>query len=301
MIAKCEGAYHGSWDTVDISVAPSLDIAGPPDAPKAVPQNEGVPKGVLSNTVIIPFNDSEAAEKIIQKHKDELAAVVLEPVQRDTPPRPGFLEALREITRRYDILLIFDEVISFRLSPGGAQKYYGVEPDITSMGKIIGGGFPVGAYASSKEVMKPLMIPSSEFPNVKQARLGFSGTFNAHPITMAAGLAALKELKPKVYTQMDKTAESMRKGLIKLLEAKHLPYHVAGVGSFFHIDWTEKDVTNYRTAATEDRQMSRVFSTELMNRGIFMWGHPNVSAVTTANDVKIALEAVEKSLDSMFT
>jgi glutamate-1-semialdehyde aminotransferase len=100
---------------------------------------------------------------------------------------------------------------------------------------------------------------------------------------------------------MDKTAENMRKGLIKLLEAKHLPYHVVGVGSFFHIDWTEKDVTNYRTAATEDRQMSRVFSTELMNRGIFMWGHPNVSAVTTANDVKIALEAVEKSLDSMFT
>jgi len=301
MIVKCEGAYHGSWDTVDISVAPSLDDAGPPESPKAVPQNEGVPKGVLNNTVIIPFNDSEAAEKIIKKHKDELAAVILEPVQRDVPPKPGFLEALREITQRYEILLIFDEVISFRLSPGGAQKYYNVKPDITSMGKIIGGGFPVGAYASSEEVMKPLMITSSEFPDVKQARLGFSGTFNAHPVTMAAGLAALKELKPNVYTQMDNIAEGMRKGLRKLLEAKHLPYHVTGVGSFFHIDWTEKDVTNYRTAATEDRQMSRVFSTELMNRGIFMWGHPNVSVVTTLSDVKTALKAVEDSLNSMFT
>jgi glutamate-1-semialdehyde 2,1-aminomutase len=301
MIAKCEGAYHGSWDTVDISVAPSLDKAGPAESPHAVPQNEGVPDGVLKNTIIIPFNDSEAAEKIIKKHKDELAAVILEPVQRDTPPAPGFLEALREITERYHILLIFDEVISFRLSPGGAQKYYGVKPDITSMGKIIGGGFPVGAYASSEEVMKPLMIPHSEFPHVKQARLGFSGTFNAHPVTMAAGLAVLKELKPKVYEQMDKRAKSMRKGLAKLLEAKKLLYQVTGVGSFFHIDWTDKKVTNYRTAATEDRRISRLFSTELMNRGVFMWGHPNVSAVTTAEDVKIALEAVEKSLDSMFT
>ena len=166
--------------------------------------------------------------------------MILEPVQRDTPPAPGFLEALREMTQRYGVLLIFDEVISFRLSPGGAQKYYGVKPDITSMGKIIGGGFPVGAYASSEEVMKPLMIPKSEFPMVGQARLGFSGTFNAHPVTMAAGLATLKELKPSVYTQMDKTAEAMRKGLAILLEARKLPYRVTGVGSFFHIDWTNE-------------------------------------------------------------
>lgn len=226
--------------------------------------------------------------------------MVLEPVQRDTPPAPGFLEVLREITQKYGVLLIFDEVISFRLSPGGAQKYYGVKPDITSMGKIIGGGFPVGAYASSEEIMKPLMIPKSEFPSVSQARLGFSGTFNAHPITMAAGLATLKEMKPSVYTRMDKTAESMRKGLEKQLEARKLPYQVTGVGSFFHIDWTKEKVTNYRSAATEDRKISRIFSTELMNRGIFMWGHPNVSAVTTADDVQLALEAVERSLNSMF-
>ena len=300
MIAKCEGAYHGSWDTVDISVAPPLSAAGSAKAPFSVPRNEGVPKGVLDNTIIIPFNDAESAEKIIKKHRNELAAVVLEPVQRDMPPAPGFLEALREMTQRYGILLIFDEVISFRLSPGGAQKYYGVKPDITSMGKIIGGGFPVGAYASSEEVMKPLMIPNLEFPSVGQARLGFSGTFNAHPITMAAGLATLKELKPSVYTRMDKTAEIMRKGMVKLLEARKLPYHVTGVGSFFHIDWTKEKVIDYRSAATEDRKISRVFSTELMNRGVFMWGHPNVSAVTTSDDVRLALEAVERSLDSMF-
>jgi glutamate-1-semialdehyde 2,1-aminomutase len=298
-IAKCEGAYHGSWDTVDVSVAPPLDKAGPRKAPIAVPQNEGVPRGVLGNTVVIPFNDSEAAEKIIMKHRDELAAVILEPVQRDMSPKPGFLKALREVTERCGILLIFDEVISFRLSPGGAQKFYGVKPDITTLGKIIGGGFPVGAYASTEEVMKPLMIPGSEFPVVNQARLGFSGTFNAHPITMAAGLAAMKELKPGVYVEMDKTAEAMRKGLASVLEGRKLAYHVSGVGSFFHIDWTEKEVVDYRSAATEDRKMSRLISTELMNRGVFMWGHPNVSAVTTGDDVKITLEAINRSLDSL--
>jgi glutamate-1-semialdehyde 2,1-aminomutase len=284
---------------VDISVAPSLDEAGPPEEPIAVPQNEGVPRGVLENTVVIPFNDSEAAEKIIMRQQDELAAVILEPVQRDMPPKPEFLKTLREVTERCGILLIFDEVISFRLSPGGAQKHYGVKPDITTLGKIIGGGFPVGAYTSTEEVMKPLMIPSSEYPVVKQARLGFSGTFNAHPITMAAGLAALKELKPNVYVEMNQTAEAMRRGISSLLEERRLGYQVSGVGSFFHIDWTKEEVVDYRSAATEDRVKSRIFSTDLMNRGVFMWGHPNVSAVTTGDDVKIALEAIGRSFDSL--
>jgi glutamate-1-semialdehyde 2,1-aminomutase len=230
-----------------------------------------------------------------------LAAVILEPVQRDMPPKPDFLRALREITESYGILLIFDEVISFRLSRGGAQEFYDVHPDITTMGKIIGGGFPVGAYASTVEVMKPLMFPPSEFPAVKQARLGFSGTFNAHPITMAAGLATLKELRSTVYEEMDKTAEVMRRGLDSILEDRRLGYHVSGVGSFFHIDWTKEKVVDYRTAATEDRMLSRVFSTELMNRGVFLWGHPNVSAVTTSDDVKLALEAVGRSLDNIST
>jgi len=137
--------------------------------------------------VILPFNDAEASVALIKKHRDDLAAVILEPVQRDMPPKVGFLKAVREATERYGILLIFDEVISFRLSPGGAQRLYGVKPDITTMGKIIGGGFPVGAYATTDEMAEPLKIPESAFPELKSARLGFSGTFNAHPVTMAAG------------------------------------------------------------------------------------------------------------------
>ena len=202
LVAKCEGAYHGSWDAMDISVAPPLDKAGPRQAPRSVRQHEGIPEGVLENTLIIPFNNAEAAEAVIEAHRDELAAVILEPVQRDIPPEPGFLESIKETTERHGIVLIFDEVISFRLSPGGAQKLYGVYPDITSMGKIIGGGFPVGAYASTEEVMEPLDIPAATLPEIKGPRVGFSGTFNAHPLSMTAGLTVMKEMKPEVYDRL---------------------------------------------------------------------------------------------------
>jgi len=269
-IAKCEGAYHGSWDAVDISVAPSLDKAGPKKAPHSIRQHEGIPGGVLENTLVIPYNDAKAAEDLVRKHNNELAAVVVEPVQRDMPPKPGFLEAVREVTERYGILLIFDEVISFRLSPGGAQKLYGVTPDITTMGKIIGGGFPVGAYASADEVMKPLTIPETSFPDLKAARLGFSGTFNAHPVTMTAGLAVMKELRPPVYQQMDTLGQRMRSGLRSILDEAGVTTYVGGVGSFFQVVWTRDEVTDYRTAATGDRALSRYFSLDLMNRGIYL-------------------------------
>jgi glutamate-1-semialdehyde 2,1-aminomutase len=298
-IAKCEGAYHGSWDAVDISVAPPLDKAGPYKTPFSLRQHEGIPNGVLENTLVFPFNDAEAAEALVKKNRKELAAVIVEPVQRDTPPKPGFLQALREATEQHGVPLIFDEVISFRLGPGGSQKLYGVRPDITTMGKIIGGGFPVGAYASTDEVMKPLFIPESTFPDLRSARLGFSGTFNAHPVTMAAGLAVMKEMTPEVYDQMEKIGKRMRSGLAKILAEAHMAARVGGVGSFFHVTWTDKEVFDYRTAATEVRPLSRIFSMALMNRGVYLLGHPNVSAVTAEGDADAALEAVRQSIDEM--
>ncbi len=298
-IAKCEGAYHGSWDAVDISVAPPLDRAGPREAPRSVRQHEGIPQGVLDNTLVFPFNDAEAAEALVKRHRDDLAAVIVEPVQRDLPPRPGFLETLREVTERYGVLLIFDEVISFRLSPGGAQRLYGVTPDITTLGKIIGGGFPVGAYASTDEVMKPLAIPAARFPDLKAARLGFSGTFNAHPVTMAAGLAVMKELRPPVYERMATLGRRMREGLRSILGEEGVTAHGGGVGSFFYVIWTREEVVDYRTAATGDPAISRYLSLDLMNRGIYLLGHPNVSAVTTEKDVETALVAVRESVKTL--
>jgi len=297
-IAKCEGAYHGSWDAVDISIAPLLDQAGPREAPLSVRQHEGIPWGVLENTLVFPFNDAEAAEALVRRHRDDLAAVIVEPVQRDTPPRPGFLEALREVTERYGVLLIFDEVISFRLSPGGAQRLYGVTPDITTLGKIIGGGFPVGAYAGTDEATTPLTIPQARGER-KPTRLGFSGTFNAHPVTMAAGLAVMKELRPPVYERMAALGWRMRSGLKSILEEADVAAHVGGVGSFFHVIWTREEVVDYRTAATGDRDIGHNLSLGLMNRGIYVRGHPNVSAVTTEEDVDTALDAMRHSIDEL--
>jgi len=299
LVAKCEGAYHGSWDSMDVSVSPPIEKAGPANAPYTLRQHEGIPQGVLDNILILPFNDAEACEALLKRRGEELAAVILEPVQRDTPPKPGFLEAVREVTARYGILLIFDEVISFRLSPGGAQRLYGVKPDITTMGKIIGGGFPVGAYASTDEIMKPLAIPESTFPELKSARLGFSGTFNAHPVTMAAGLAAMKELTPSVYERLDEVGGRMREGLASILEEEGLGFHAGGVGSFFHINWTEEEIVDYRTAAKEDRILGRCFSLDLMNHGLYLWGHPNVSAATNVEDVDEAIEAIRGSVKAL--
>jgi glutamate-1-semialdehyde 2,1-aminomutase len=284
---------------MDVSVSPPVEKAGPAKVPRTLRQHEGIPQGVLDNILILPFNDAEACEALIKKHREELVAVILEPVQRDTPPKPGFLEAIREVTSRYGILLIFDEVISFRLSPGGAQRLYGVKPDITTMGKIIGGGFPVGAYASTDEIMKPLAIPESTFPELKSARLGFSGTFNAHPVTMAAGLAAMKELTPSVYERLDEVGGKMRENLASILEEERLGFHAGGVGSFFHINWTEEEIVDYRTAAKEDRILSRCFSLDLMNRGLYLWGHPNVSAATSVEDVDEAIEAIRGSVKAL--
>ncbi|MCJ7573922.1 aspartate aminotransferase family protein [Candidatus Bathyarchaeota archaeon] len=299
LVAKCEGAYHGSWDSMDVSVSPPVEKAGPAKAPHILRQHEGIPQGVLDNILILPFNDAEACEALIKKHREKLAAVILEPVQRDTPPKPGFLEAIREVTSRYGILLIFDEVISFRLSQGGAQRFYGVKPDITTIGKIIGGGFPVGAYASTDEIVKPLTIPEAPFPELKSARLGFSGTFNAHPVTMAAGLAVMKELTPGVYRRLEDIGGKMRKGLTSVLEGEGLGFHAGGVGSFFHINWTEEEIVDYRTAAKEDRILSRCFSLDLMNRGLYLWGHPNVSAATSVEDVDEAIEAIRGSVKAL--
>ena len=299
LVAKCEGAYHGSWDAMDISTAPPLDQAGPQDAPISVKQQAGIPDGVLRNTLTLPFNDAEAAAALIEKHWDELATVIVEPVQRDIPPEPGFLEVLREVTERHGIVLIFDEVIAFRVGYHGAQGRLGVTPDITTLGKVIGGGFPVGAYASTEELMEPLTIPEARFPEYRGPRLGFSGTFNAHPVTMTAGLAVLKELRPPVYDELDRTGEKMRAGLTKILDEAGIDAFVGGMASFFHVIWTTEKVRDYRSAATGDRITSRYFSIDLMNRGVFLLGHPNVSAVTTGDDVSIALDAMSQSVEGL--
>lgn len=274
LIAKCVGAYHGCWDAVPLT----------PDA-------KGIPQKVKDCTVYFPYNDSVEALDTIKKNKDELAAVIIEPTMRDMTPKPGFLEAVREATEKFGILLIFDEVISFRLSSRGAQHLYGVIPDITTMGKIIGGGFPVGAYAATKEIMKPMEIPRVELSETASPAIGFSGTFNAHPITMAAGLAAMKEMKPPVYERLSKFGETIREGLRKTLLDEGVKAYVGGLGSLFFVSWTDKKVNDHETSKTADQTLFHIFNLGMMNEGVFILRHPNVSAVQTNEDLKKGLDA----------
>jgi len=282
LLAKCVGAYHGSWDAVPLTT----------DA-------VGIPPEVKDCTVYFPYNDAEAAEEVIKKHRHELAAVIVEPTMRDMTPRPGFLQAVREATEENDVLLIFDEVISFRLSHGGAQALYGVTPDMTTMGKIIGGGFPVGAYAAMDEIMSPLSIPGVKLPETASPMLGFSGTFNAHPLAMVSGLTVMKEMKPPVYERMAGMGDEMRNGLRDVLAGEGVKAHVGGIGSLFSVAWTDREVINHETSRTADRALFNVFNLGMMNRGVFILGHPNVSAVQKKEDLKKALEAAAETVAEM--
>lgn len=282
LIAKCLGGYHGSWDGVPLT-----------------PDTVGIPEGVKNSTIYFPYNDSEVAETMIKQYREELAAVIVEPTMRDMTPKPGFLETLRELTETYDILLVFDEVISFRLSPGGAQEFYGVTPDITAMGKIIGGGFPVGAYASTSEYMRPLKFPSTELPETSSAPLGFSGTFNAFPIAMAAGYVVMNEMTKKMYDMIANMGEKMRKGLRKVFTEEDLKVFVGGVGSFFFIAWSDKDVYDHLSSVRADRSLFNIFNIGMMNKGFYILGHPNVSTSQRKEDIAAAIDAARETVNEM--
>jgi len=284
LIAKCIGAYHGSWDAVPLTT----------EAPD-------VPRAVLDHTVQFPYNDAQAAESTIKKHRSDLAAVIVEPTMRDMAPEPGFLEAVREATEDADTLLVFDEVISFRLGPSGAQGAYGVKPDVTTMGKIIGGGFPVGAYAAVDEAMAPLSIPEAELPATASPALGFSGTFNAHPVTMAAGLAAMRLLDEASYARLAAMGDTVRAGLRRVLEEEGVRAHVGGVGSFFSLAWTDRPIRDHASSLAADRALSILFNLGVMNRGFYLLGHPNVSTVQSGGDLEGFLEAARGTIREMRT
>ncbi len=298
-IAKFEGCYHGSWDAVDVSVGPPPEKAGPAGSPISVRQNEGLPEGVLQNTVVLPYNDPVAVDKILRKNKDDLAAVIIDPCWRDEEADHEFMRALRDVTQSLGILLIYDEVIAFRVGHRGAQGIYGVKPDITTMGKIIGGGFPVGAYASTSEIMRPQTWPEAKFPDLRGARLAFSGTFNAHPITMAAGFAILEQMQPGEFEILNRTGHELREQLGKVLDEVGVFAQVGGIGSLFNITWIGEKIRNYRDATKENRALGKYLSLALMNRGVFMLGHANISTAVTKGDVSTVVDAVTQSIEEL--
>lgn len=257
-IMKFIGCYHGHADSLLIKAGSGVATLGLPDSP-------GVPAKTAEHTVTVPYNDFDAVKEAFRRYGEELAAVILEPVAGNmgvVPPRPGFLEGLREITKEYGTLLIFDEVMTgFRVSLHGAQGYYGITPDLTTLGKVIGGGLPVGAYGGRREIMEKV-APSGP---IYQA-----GTLSGNPLAMAAGLATLMELeRPGTYERLTRMAVRLKEGFLKAAEETGIPATVNQVGAMLTLFFTGEEVVDFRTANTQNLETFRRFYRLLLERGIY--------------------------------
>ncbi|MBI2491335.1 MAG: aspartate aminotransferase family protein [Candidatus Rokubacteria bacterium] len=294
-IAKFEGAYHGTHDWVLVSVAPDPKTAGNRRRPKPVPASAGVPPAVLKHTVVLPWNDAEACEQILAAEAANLAAVLVDPllgIGGVISPADGFLQRLREITERHGIVLIFDEVISFRVAWGGAQERFGVRPDLTTFGKIIGGGLAVGAFGGRADLM------SFYDPRQGAARISHGGTFNANPATMAAGVATLNALTPEAYARLDALGERLRGGITRLLAGTRRKGQVSGVGSLFCLHWTTEPLTDYRSSRPKDAEQPLRMFVGLLNEGILLTqrGLGACSLAMTDEDVDRFVNALARVL-----
>ncbi len=293
-ILKFEGGFHGAHDYGMMSWAPR----SPKAFPAPMPDSAGIPQAIEAEVLIAPFNDLGTVEGIIATHADELAAVIVEPFQRLVPPQPGFLQGLREITRRYGPLLIFDEVVTgFRLAYGGAQEYYGVVPDLAAIGKIVGGGFPLAAVCGSEELMRPF---DPQYDGAGSF-ISQSGTLNGNPIAAVAGLATLAELrKPGAYDTLHGTGRRLMAGLTELAHKAGLPAQVVGEPVVFDLLFTDEPVVDYRSLQKADAALGRAFTTGLIKRGVVKNSQKmHVSLVHSAEDVAMTLQACEDALKAL--
>ena len=274
-IAKFEGGFHGSHDYALVSTFLDPSRVGKESGPNPIRLGTGVPKAVSDSMTILPYNNLDDSEALIEENKDELAAVIVEPLQGvggAIPADKNFLSGLRKVTNDNDILLIFDEIITgYRLSLGGGQEMYGISPDLVTLGKIIGGGLPIGAYAGRKEIME-IAAPSKNFEDTLDRRVFQSGTFNGHPFAMVAGLATVNELEenPQIYSRINDMGETARRGLQDVFEDANIDANVVGAGSIFNIHFTRDHVRTPRDTMHSDMEKTIQFGLGVMNKGIFL-------------------------------
>ena len=256
-ILKFEGSYHGHSDSLLIKAGSGVATLGLPDSP-------GVPEGTTVNTITVPYNDLEGVQVAFEKFGEDIAAIILEPVAGNmgvVPPNPGFLEGLRSITEDYGALLIFDEVMTgFRVGPNSAQGLYQITPDLTTLGKVIGGGLPVGAYGGKREIMEHV----APIGSVYQA-----GTLSGNPVAMASGLATLQLLnEPGVYEELERKSKLLADGLAKNAKELGLPHHINRVGAMIGFFFTGQEVYNYDTAKTANLEQFKQYHGYLLDHGI---------------------------------
>ena len=303
-LAKFEGHYHGGYDQVLISVHPNRRSKG--QLPSVHPDSRGIPDYYLKNTVVLPFNDLDGTEEILRRHGHELAAVIIEPVQGGfIPPKMEFLKGLREMTRACGALLIFDEVkTGFRVGLSGAQGRYGVIPDLTALGKVLGGGFPVGAVGGRREIMD-ICAPSSRSADIlsigSQGKgrtasdtLFHSGTYNGHPTVLAAGMATIEALRrPGVYAEVEKAAEALRAGMEEILKRNGVPGQTVGVGSIFNLVLGEGPVNQIQDILRSELSLRRRIDYALLDQGIYV--KPlNRFSLSTAHTTDVIEETLDR-------
>jgi glutamate-1-semialdehyde 2,1-aminomutase len=292
-ILKFEGGYHGMSDYGLMSLAPKR----PGNFPQPIPDSAGIPKSIRDEVLVAPFNDLETVASLIREHGHELAGIIVEPFQRLIPPAPGFLEGLRRLTRENGLVLIFDEVVTgFRFAYGGAQAYCGVTPDVCTLGKAIGGGFPLAAIAGRADIM-------AHFDKAAVAEDQFLtqiGTLSGNPIAAAAGLKTLEILKrPGAYDQLFKTGRALMDGYAEILKRRRVGARVLGAEPMFDVVFAEHEMKDYRSAKGDDASL-RQLNTLLRQRGILKSESKHyVSLAHTAEDVAVTLEAFDACIAAL--
>jgi glutamate-1-semialdehyde 2,1-aminomutase len=291
-IIKFDGCYHGHADSLLVEAGSGVATLGIPGSP-------GVPKSFVEHTMSLPYNDIDCIKKIMDKEGDKIACIIVEPVAGNmglVPPVDGFLETLRELTEKNGSLLIFDEVMTgFRVAYGGAQSLYGISPDITCLGKIIGGGLPVGAYGGKREIMEHI---------APQGPVYQAGTLSGNPLAMAAGIATLTKLKETgFYEALDKKADQLATGLAKAAQTAEIKTNVNRVGSMMGLFFTDKDVKNFDDAKTSDLDMFSAFYRGMLEKGIYL--APSqfeaifISSAHSTDHIDTTIKAAEEVLDSL--
>jgi glutamate-1-semialdehyde 2,1-aminomutase len=280
-IMKFEGGFHGTHDYGLMSVSPR----SPKAFPAAVPDSAGIPHAIEGEVLIAPFNDLATTEALITQYQHELAAVIVEPYQRVITPVAGFLAGLRDVTRRHGIPLIFDEIVTgFRLAYGGAQEYYGVVPDLACFGKVVAGGYPLGAVTGPERIMRhfdPSLEGTKDFV-VQQ------GTLNGNPIAAVAGLATLAELRrPGTYERLHRMGARVRDGLADAARRHAVTAQISGEPPVFDVLFTDRPITDYRATLTADRQRIRRFNEECLRRGL----------VKAVNKIYVSLAHTDADVD----
>ncbi len=297
-IAKMEGGYHGQFDLIEASFQPSPDQWGDPARPNVVPHNVGTPRSLLDELVILPTNDIERTRARLRAEADRLAAVILDPYRLQmlmVQPRTDYLAMLREETTRLGIVLIFDEVIALRTGYHGCQGNLGITPDLTTMGKIIGGGMPIGALGGSDEVMSVFDVDHGE-PRVKH-----SGTFTANPVSMATGFVGMSLLTRDAFADLAAKGDRLREGLGRVLHDLKVPGRIEGSASLTALILTHEPITNYRELATATSAglvaRMQAWQTLASAEGLLtMRGNFVGSTPMTNDDIDFTIEAVRRSL-----